>query len=311
MLISLLLFKKIIELFVIILFGFILVKTGIIEAKEMKTISKITLYVVSPCVIIDAFQFEYTSVKMQGLLLAFAVAIMVHIIFAISIGIFGKLFNMNEVEKTSIMYPNAGNLIIPIVMSVLGKEWILYCSAYVSVQMLLVFTHCKFILSGEKRFSIRQILANVNIIAIIMGILLFVTKIKLPSVLGNAMGSVGGMIGPLSMLITGMIIANMNVKKLFANTRVYFIALQRLIVFPLIILLFIKFSGIANLVKDGHTILLITFLATMAPSASTVIQMAQLYDRDSEYAGAINLITTLSCVISMPFMVWLYGILID
>ena len=59
-------------------------------------------------------------------------------------------------------------------------------------------------------------------------------------------------------------------------------------------------------VANGKTILLITLIATITPSASTVTQMAQIYGRDAEYAGAINIITTLLCMVTMPIMVALY-----
>ena len=53
-------------------------------------------------------------------------------------------------------------------------------------------------------------------------------------------------------------------------------------------------------------ILLIVFLAIIAPAASTVTQMSQVYGNDSKYASAINVMTTVVCVVTMPLMVMLY-----
>ena len=91
--------------------------------------------------------------------------------------------NFNPVEKASVMYSNAANMVIPVVMSVLGDEWVLYSSAFVSVQLVLLWTHCKSMLSNEKGFELKKIYTNINLIAIFIGILLFITKIHIPSVL--------------------------------------------------------------------------------------------------------------------------------
>ena len=56
----------------------------------------------------------------------------------------------------------------------------------------------------------------------------------------------------------------------------------------------------------GKNILLITLIACITPSASTITQMAQIYGRDADYASAINVLTTLLCIITMPIMTALY-----
>ena len=47
----------------------------------------------------------------------------------------GHALHLDAVEKASMIYSNAGNLIIPIVTAVLGKEWVIYSSAFLSVQL--------------------------------------------------------------------------------------------------------------------------------------------------------------------------------
>lgn len=66
--ISILLVKQILELFLMILMGYIIVKTGLLKDEDSKVISKIVLYLIIPCVIINAFQVEYTDVKVKGLI---------------------------------------------------------------------------------------------------------------------------------------------------------------------------------------------------------------------------------------------------
>ena len=69
--ISLLLMQQITELFLMIFMGYVIVKARLLKGEDSKVISKIVLYLIIPCVIINAFQVDYTSEKVQGLLLAF------------------------------------------------------------------------------------------------------------------------------------------------------------------------------------------------------------------------------------------------
>ena len=273
MTISILLMKQIAQLFLMIFMGYLIVKTGIVEDTDSKVLSKIILYLVIPCVIINAFQVDYTSDTVKGLLLAFIASVITQIILLIVISALGKLFHLNEVEIASIYYSNSGNLIVPIVTFILGKEWVLYGCVFMSVQLVFIWTHCKKIISQEASYDWKKIVLNINMISIFIGILLF---------------------------------AGMDLKQIFTNKKVYFISILRLIVLPIFALILIKLSHLAAFSADGDKIMLIVFLAIITPSASTVTQMCQVYGNDSQYASAINVVTTLFSIVTMPLLVMLF-----
>lgn len=306
--ISLLLMTQIAKLFLIMAMGFVLVKTRLMKVEESKSLSMIVIYLIMPCVIINAFQVKYTESIRNGLILAFMAAIFIHITLLILVKVLEKTFNLDAVEKTSIMYSNAGNLIIPIVTSVLGKEWVIYSSAFLSVQITLLWTHGRMGLCEEQKIDFKKILLNINMITILFGILLFVTRIQLPSIITGTMESISVMIGPISMIATGMLIGNMGLKQIFDYKRIYIVTFLKMMVCPVVILLLLKYGGMANLLSNGKMILLVSLLATITPSASTVTQMSQIYGKNAEYASVINVVTTIICIITMPVMVWLYQI---
>lgn len=304
--ISFLLFKQIAQFFIMIIMGYTLVKLKIVKSEDSKVLSMVCLYLIMPCVIINSFLIDFTPEKLKGLGLAVGVAIVIHFVAWIFIKILGKVLNFNPVEKASVMYSNAANMVIPVVMSVLGDEWVLYSSAFVSVQLVLLWTHCKSMLSNEKGFELKKIYTNINLIAIFIGVLLFITKIHIPSVLQGTLKSVGGTVAPISMIITGMIMAGAELKKVFSNGRIYLVLFFRMIFFPFIVFLIIYFTGITNVMDNGAMILLVTFIATITPTASSITQMAQVYGNNEQYAGAINIMTTVASIITMPIMVALY-----
>lgn len=305
MTISILLAKQIAQLFLMIFMGYLIVKLGLIKDSDSKVLSKIILYLVIPCVIINAFQVDYTPDTVKGLQLAFVASILIQIILLIVVSVIGKIIHLDEVELTSVYYSNTGNLIVPIVTYILGNEWVLYGCVYMSVQLLFIWTHCKKMISREASYDWKKILLNINMISVFIGILLFFTKIRLPEIINNTCSSIGSMIGPASMLVTGIIFAGMDFKEIFANKRVYFITFLRLIAIPLFTLALIKLSHFSTFTTNGDKIMLIVFLAVITPSASTVTQMCQVYENDSQYASAINVVTTLCSIVTMPVMVML------
>ena len=304
--ISFLMFKQIAQFFIMIIMGYTLVKLKIVKSEDSKVLSMVCLYLIMPCVIINSFLIDFTPEKLKGLGLAVGVAIVIHFVAWIFIKILGKVLNFNPVEKASVMYSNAANMVIPVVMSVLGDEWVLYSSAFVSVQLVLLWTHCKSMLSNEKGFELKKIYTNINLIAIFIGILLFITKIHIPSVLQGTLKSVGGTVAPISMIITGMIMAGAELKKVFSNGRIYLVLFFRMIFFPFIVFLIMYFTGITKVIDNGAMILLVTFIATITPTASSITQMAQVYGNNEQYAGAINIMTTIASIVTMPIMVALY-----
>ena len=308
--ISILLIKEIAQLFLMIFMGYVLVKAGLLKDKDSKVLSMIVLYLVIPCVIITAFQVDYNAEIVAGLKLALAASVVLQVVLLLVTYLLSRIFRLDPVELTSVYYSNSGNLIVPLVTFILGKEWVVYGCVFMSVQLVFLWTHCKYVLGNEKKPDLKKILLNVNMISIFVGVLLFFTRIQIPEVLELTMESVGGMIGPLSMIVAGMLIAGMDLKKVFGNKRVYGVTALRLLALPAAALLLLKLCGFASWHESVTKILLVTFLAVITPCASTITQMCQVYGNNSRYASAINVVTTIFSILSMPLMVLLFQMVI-
>lgn len=102
---------------------------------------------------------------------------------------------------------------------ILGKEWVLYGCVFMSVQLVFLWTHGKNTISREGKWDWKKIVFNVNMISVFAGVVLFFTKIRLPEIVDQALSSVGSMIGPASMIVTGMLIAEMNLRNIFENVK--------------------------------------------------------------------------------------------
>ena len=340
--------SKILSLLVLLGAGVVLVRTKLLKKEDSVTLSKISVFLLSPCVIVSSFSMQVDGQAGQNLLLCFFYAILANFLF-LFLGTFLKRpLHLSPVEEMSLEYTNCGNFVLPIVAGVLGEEYLLYVSAYITVYNLLVWTHgihlfqerdknspeacsnkdyfkevcskedyCKAGHSKEeysngehKANALFKILFNPNILAILFGVFLFFTKISLPAPLSLAISDLGKMIGPISMLITGIVLGTMSFKKILSYRRIYMITAFRLLLFPSIYLLLISILSRIEGFLDNPVLFLVTFLSAMAPSAANVSQFAILYGKEEEYASCINIFTTLCTIISMPILVYLSGMIL-
>ena len=303
---ALLLAKQILQLFLILLCGYAIVKTGLLKASDSKVLSILIVYIICPCTILNAFQIEFTSEVASGFLLAVLFAVLIHVLLFVIVYGMDRFFPLNTIEKGSLLYSNAGNLIIPMVMAVLGEEWLIYASAFLVTQLMIIWTHGKSLIEEKRGTDIRSILTNVNLIACIIGLIMFLTHIQFPEILQSTIKTLGSTIGAVSMLMIGMILAGCDIKSMVQGKRIWIITILKMFVVPSAVILIMKYSGLTGLNPNGVTILYISLLAVMTPSAATVTQMAQLYGKDAGYATAINTVTTLVCLGSMPLLTMLY-----
>lgn len=307
---SILLAEQIISLFLFVAAGYASVKAGLFKSEDSKVISNMVVYICSPCMVIYSFQIELTKDKVQGLLLALAAAVLVHILMIIWTALFRRPLNLNSIERASLIYTNAGNLIIPLVAAVMGIEWVFYTNAYNIVQTILLWTHASRTIGQQAEdWNYKKVLLNPNIMAMITGAFFFAARIHIPEVIGTCLEGFGSMIGTAGMFVIGMVIGNMDLKWVFSRKRPYFVCFIRLLVYPAVTAVIFSMIAKMGVHADAKGILLVVFLATSAPAAAMVTQLAQIYDRDAKYASVINVMSIIFCIVTMPLMVMLYDTL--
>lgn len=288
------------------LFGFLLVKLKVIKSQDSTVLSKLSLYLLTPAALINSFDVEFTPNVIRGLMLAFGAGIALHFLLLGIDFVYKKVFKGNEVERASVIYSNAANLIIPLVSYVLGDEWVIYSCAFVSVQMVFLWTHAIGLFTSSKKINIKKMLLNPNIIAIAIGLVMLFSGFRLPAFVKDITSSLGSMIGAVGMLIAGMLAATVNFKKIFTNKRLYLVVVMRMLVCPLIMLVVLKCGLMVINIADAEKILLVSYLASITPTASTIMQFAQINNKNADFAVSINIVTTILCIATMPLFVWLF-----
>lgn len=308
--ISILLAEKIAQLFLILLMGYLVVRVGLLKPEDSRVLSVIMVYLVMPCMILNAFQIDNTPEVRTGIAYSFVVAGIMHLLFLALTALLKKPLKLDVIERCAVIYSNASALVIPLLQATLGSEYVVYSCGFIIVQLVLLWTHASSLLQGSSALDWKKVLTNINMIAIAAGALLYWFRVVLPAPLQNTMSTVGNMMGPMGMLLAGMAIAEKPLREVFCTRRNYLPTVLRLVVCPLVVLVLLWVCHASSWVADGKNILMTVYLAAITPACATVTSMAQLYDRDAAHSSALYVLTTLLSIVSMPIMIGLFDLLL-
>jgi malate permease and related proteins len=293
-------FNQIVIMFFIILVGVICYKTKLIDRESNKRLADLVLMLVNPLVIIISYQREFKASLLSGLLISLILALITHIV-AILISLVtvrGKMHNSDlPIERFAVIYSNCAFIGIPLVFGILGSEGVFYLTAYMTVFNLAVWTHGMITMSGKNdRKSIIKALLSPSVLATVLGFVLFMCRIILPEVLNKPITYIGNMNTPLAMLVAGATIAQTNVLKIFTKVRVYYIAFLKLLLIPVIMLLFYRIFHMPEIV------LLTTVLACACPTAATINLFSIRFEKNYLYASELFTITTILSIMTIPLV---------
>ncbi len=305
---SLLLVQNILTLFLMMAMGFALAKSKLLKPSDSKALSMASLYVIIPCTIVSSLQVERTPEVLEGALLALIGAVLTHLVFIALARLVKGPLKLDDVEQASLTYTNCGTYLIPLVVMVLGEEYVIYCTIYLAVFNLFMWTHARFVLGGGTDLNLRGLLLNVNMIAVYLGAFLFISGLDFPPVIENAISGIGSMLGPAAMLAVGMVLAGVDLKMVRGYKKLPLVTVLRLLVCPLVMLAVFKLTPLASLAPDGSTVLLVILMAGAAPSALVLAQLVQACHQDFTYCSAISVSTLIFSIFTLPLIVFLYNL---
>lgn len=292
-------------MFLLIAVGFFCYKKVMVNEETAAQMSEILLFVVTPAVIIRAFQIDFKPQLAKGLVLSLALAIVSQLFGVIVSTLFIKTKNNKNytVERFACVYGNSGFMGIPLIASVLPGNGVFYASAFIAVFNIFMWTHGITIMSGQ--FSAKdllKVLKSPPIIGIFIGLFLFFFSIRLPVVVGSAVGFVADLNTPLAMIIIGIYVAKSNILNAFKNARIYLISFLRLIIVPMIMIIIFMFFRVNDITK---TIIIANVIASACPTAASTLLIATKYKAGPEYASKIITATTLFSIITIPLIMFM------
>lgn len=285
--------------------GFVCGKTGAIKPDGKKTLSDLLLYLVMPAMILDSYLIEFDAETFGNLLVAFglsAALMLGGLAIAVLLTLRSKSADRTMV-RFACMFSNAGYMGIPLVRAVYGETAVLYASAFLTVFNILVWTIGYVMVSGQAqpKAVLRSILTCPSIIAVAVGLAVYLGRIPVPDILTETVELVGGMNTPLSMIITGLTMAGHDLRALVKKRELPVVMVLRLVVIPLISLAVLRLLGVRGLVAD------VCLLLGACPTAAVTTVFAVRFAKSEDLAAGAVVFTTLASMIWLP----VYALLIS
>ncbi len=299
-------------LFLLMVCGYICRKINIINNDSSKALSRLIISVGQPMMIISAlYNAENTpknlNIAWKVVLIGFAM----HLFLSLSAFLICKPMKKcdeNKIFEFSVIFANCGFIGFPILDSLfndtLGEGMGSFMGAFYVISFHLFLWIWGIMILGRGREDIKmtpkKAFLNYGTIPCMIGVLLYLTKpyLPLPAAVGSALASflayLGSLCTPISVLITGALLATISLGKMFSNGKLYLHSFIKLIAFPIATCLLAKLCGLSD-----TYVLLITAMAGV-PSAATITMLAELYDLEPGYASQTVGLTSLLSTATLP-----------
>ena len=309
---SILLCKQVIVMFLLLLTGFVLYKKKIVSDDGKKQITNIVLYVVTPCLIISTYQMDYDSETAKNIVLGLimsAAGITLSIIVANIVRIKAKKESL-ATERFAMTFSNCGFMGIPLINSVFAEIGVLYCTTYVTMFNLFCWTYGIMLMDSNKEKRKKTLaerikpLCTTTIFAIIAGLVMYFSGIKLPKTINTTVDYIASMNTPLAMIVSGIYIAQSDILGAFKKLRVYFLTFVKCIVIPLIYML-----CIIPLPLD-YTLRMSMLICMSCPTAANTMLFANRFGGDEKQGSYVFTFTTLISVVTIPLVMFIAGFFI-
>lgn len=278
------LMNQILIIVIFVMIGFLAHKANYINDEIQNSLSTFVISVIIPCSIIASANkpLEQDSLLAVGLIFIGGVVFFIGGIIIMELFVRSTKLSDNEKILTACLsiFPNAAFIGYPIVAVFLPETGTFLASIFLVVYNLFFFTYGELRISKAKKISFKAILLNINNIASVVMIIMYLLQIKLFTPFQDAIASVGSMSSAVSMIVVGSMLAKINIKGLLLDKLLYLISFIRLLVFPTLVFLVL---WLIKLPMEVNTVLLVM---SGLPSATLVAITAEKYNCDPELASS-------------------------
>lgn len=285
-------------LFLLTGIGIAVQKSKLLPDNAQGMLTDLILYVILPCNIALSFQIDLNRELLQNLGTAFLVAWIVQgIAWTLSRFLYNRFPEpTKKVLQYATVCSNGGFMGNPIAESVFGATGLMYASIFLIPQRIVMWSAgiTLFTEAPNKRTLVKKVLTHPCIIAVFVGLFLMIFRPALPEFVQKTASSLGSCTTPLSMLMVGMILADVkDIKSMFSWAIIRY-TLIRLIILPGIIFIGCRICGINQMVTG------VGVLMTAMPAACMTTILANKYHGDSLFASKCVVFSTAMTLITLP-----------
>ena len=295
-------------LFLLMACGFFARKRNIIDDVASKRLSTLIIKIGQPLMIISALveaEFSYENLT-DGLIIV-ALGMVLHTLMAVMAFVLCKGFrdlDERKITEFSLVFTNTGFIGFPIMEALFGPKGLFLASFYVISFHLFLWSWGIAILARKRsdiKLTVKKIFINLGSVPCLIGVLLYMAVIPfpnfvIPAFVSKFMMYLSNLCTPISVLITGALLATRTPRQIFGSKKIYYFSAMKLIVIPLIVCVIAKLIGLPE-----YLILFATVEAAL-PSAATITMFSEMYDLNAGYASQTVGTSSLLSVGTLPLV---------
>ena len=301
-------------LFIMMIPGIIMKKCKLCGDGFGKGVSNLVLYVAQPCLIFKAYLKPFSSEVLQNALIVLLLSVIAHCVFLLALLVFNNTTeDRQRMLRFATIFSNAAFMGIPLIEAVLGSEYTIYASIYNITFNMFLWTLGVHICTDNNRLdngvvlksqaSVKKALLHPVTIAAALGLVFFLLPIEgyVPELCTQSLTLVSNLVAPLSMLVLGLRIADIDFKGFFDDKNLYMFVALRHIALPLIVFGVLGVLKLVGLPITSEIFKVIMMMAS-APAASSATMFAEKYDCDAAYVSKLVAFSTILSIVTMPFL---------
>lgn len=294
-------FEQVFILFFFGIVGFALAKSGIVRAEHGKVLSALLVNVFLPANVFNTFSTRFTvgyiSDNAPFLLLALGVTIALAILGVLV----GRLLSRDPYEQKAFEYtvvsPNFGYFGFALAAALFGNA----LEIMVFTMPVLVYVHTYgFAILTKTKLNLRGLLNPVTV-GLFLGALVGLSGITLPLVVTDITGRAADCMGPISMLLAGIVVSEYRLRDMFSDPRTYIITAIRLLALPLV-------GGLvlAPFTTEAQLASIVLFLSL--PCGLNTVVFPKLVDENCRLGASMAIISNILACATIPLVLWLFGV---
>ena len=296
---------QIISLFLLIAVGYFLRRSKHIDKKETGAISKLLLDLIIPALLISSLQIDITARMLGDFTDLFLYWIAFYLILIILASLISKLFPISRdkkiVLKFFLIFGNVGYMGLPVIDVIFPENGIFFGSIGVVVFNIFLWTYGTNLFLQEndsKKNNLKDIFNN-GVIAIIIGLFLMLTGLKLPTSIMTAIDMLAEATFPLSMLVIGSGLAQIKISGIFKDINIIAYSTLKLLIIPAAALIILNYFKVADPIRT------ILVLQIAMPAAANGVIFAERYEGNYVFAAESLFLSTLMAALSIPVISYL------
>ncbi|MBE5868767.1 MAG: hypothetical protein E7293_07410 [Lachnospiraceae bacterium] len=296
-------FLQVLKLFSFIMAGYLLSKFRLVSRDQAPILSRLLANVFVPCLALKTFSTNFTvknlSEQYPLMLCGLVVVSSVVLVSTLLARILTKNHYMRHVYSYSMAIPNFGYIGYPLVQGLLGDAGLFSFMLFVLAANAYVYS-IGFCTLTKQPFNLKGFLNGMTI-PLLLGMIFGLLQIPVPAVAMDILTSAGNCIGPVGMILAGIVISEYNLADLIKDKTAYIVTFVRLIAIPLSVGFTLKLLGL-------HDLALYATLFCTLPCGLNTIVYPKLVNEDCKFGAKMAFLTNILCCITIPINLHILGI---